>query len=67
MPLIYKKERGLRMNLGFGEIALIVFVALLFLGPSKLPEQGKAVGISLKEFKEAAQGITEDEKTEEKK
>ncbi|MEW4306157.1 twin-arginine translocase TatA/TatE family subunit [Rossellomorea marisflavi] len=55
------------MNLGFGEIALIVFVALLFLGPSKLPEQGKAVGISLKEFKEAAQGITEDEKTEEKK
>ncbi|MBV6684941.1 twin-arginine translocase TatA/TatE family subunit [Rossellomorea sp. RS05] len=55
------------MNLGFGEIALIVFVALLFFGPSKLPELGKAVGVTLKEFKKAAQGIMEDEKTEEKK
>lgn len=29
------------MNLGFGEIALIVFVALLLFGPKKLPELGK--------------------------
>ncbi len=67
MPLIYMKERGLSMNLGFGEIALIVFVGLLFFGPSKLPELGKAVGVTLKEFKKATQGIMEDEKTEEKK
>lgn len=49
------------MNLGFGEIAIILFVALLFFGPSKLPELGKAAGATLKEFKKAVSGIMEDE------
>ncbi|WP_044337071.1 twin-arginine translocase TatA/TatE family subunit [Rossellomorea aquimaris] len=49
------------MNLGFGEIAIILFVALLFFGPSKLPELGKAAGASLKEFKQAVSGLMEDE------
>ena len=49
------------MNLGFGEIAIILFVALLFFGPSKLPELGKAAGASLKEFKKAVSGIMEEE------
>lgn len=49
------------MNLGFGEIAIILFVALLFFGPSKLPELGKAAGVSLREFKQAVSGLMEDE------
>ncbi|MGG3192509.1 twin-arginine translocase TatA/TatE family subunit [Priestia aryabhattai] len=49
------------MNLGFGEIALIVFVALLLFGPKKLPELGKAAGKTLKEFKNATKGIMEDD------
>jgi sec-independent protein translocase protein TatA len=49
------------MNLGFGEIALIVFVALLIFGPSKLPELGKAAGKTLREFKNATKGIMEDD------
>jgi sec-independent protein translocase protein TatA len=49
------------MNLGFGEIALIVFVALLLFGPKKLPELGKAAGTTLREFKKATKGILEDE------
>ncbi|MBM6616446.1 twin-arginine translocase TatA/TatE family subunit [Bacillus suaedaesalsae] len=49
------------MNLGFGEIALIVFVALLLFGPKKLPELGKAAGNTLREFKKATKGILEDE------
>ncbi|MGF3102906.1 twin-arginine translocase TatA/TatE family subunit [Rossellomorea sp. DUT-2] len=54
------------MNLGFGEIAIILFVALLFFGPSKLPELGKAAGVSLREFKQAVSGLMEDEDTKHK-
>lgn len=49
------------MNLGFGEIALIVFAALLIFGPKKLPELGKAAGTTLREFKRATRGILDDE------
>ncbi|WAA13864.1 twin-arginine translocase TatA/TatE family subunit [Fervidibacillus halotolerans] len=41
------------MKLGFGELAVILFVALLIFGPAKLPELGKAAGETLKEFKKA--------------
>jgi len=54
------------MNLGFGEIALIVFVALLLFGPKKLPELGKAAGKTLREFKDATRGIMDDDKHPEK-
>ncbi|MFI8687104.1 twin-arginine translocase TatA/TatE family subunit [Rossellomorea sp. NPDC077527] len=52
------------MNLGIGEIAIILFVALLFFGPSKLPELGKAAGTSLREFKKAVSGLMEEEEKE---
>ncbi len=48
------------MNLGFGEILLIVFVGLLIFGPSKLPQLGKAAGETLKEFKKATRDIMKD-------
>jgi len=48
------------MSLGFGEIALIVFLALLIFGPKKLPELGKAAGKTLREFKNATKGIIDD-------
>lgn len=49
------------MNLGFGEIMLIVFVALLLFGPKKLPELGKAAGKTLREFKHATKGLMDDD------
>ncbi|MFC3884645.1 twin-arginine translocase TatA/TatE family subunit [Bacillus songklensis] len=55
------------MNLGFGEVAIILFVALLLFGPKKLPELGKAAGKTLKEFKDATRGIMEDDNSAEKK
>ncbi|MFC4182132.1 twin-arginine translocase TatA/TatE family subunit [Saccharococcus thermophilus] len=55
------------MNIGFGEIALIVFFALLIFGPKKLPELGQAVGKTLREFKNAANGMIDDEKQKEQK
>ncbi|MBE3569113.1 MAG: twin-arginine translocase TatA/TatE family subunit [Bacillales bacterium] len=55
------------MNLGFGEIALIVIVALLIFGPAKLPQLGKAAGQTLHEFKKGMKGVLEDEEEEERK
>lgn len=49
------------MNLGFGEIALIVFIALLVFGPKKLPALGRAAGATLREFKNGTKGLLEDD------
>ncbi|HZG73581.1 MAG TPA: twin-arginine translocase TatA/TatE family subunit [Chondromyces sp.] len=54
------------MNLGFGEIAIIVIVALLLFGPSKLPQLGKAAGQTLHEFKRGMKGVMEDDNQEKK-
>lgn len=55
-------------QIGFPSLILILIVALLVFGPSKLPEIGKAAGSSLKEFKNATKGIMgDDEETEVKK
>ena len=42
------------MGLGFGEIALILFVVLLVFGTSRLPQLGDSLGKALKNFKKAA-------------
>ncbi|KEZ49551.1 MULTISPECIES: twin-arginine translocase TatA/TatE family subunit [Metabacillus] len=54
-------------NLGFGSLLLIVFAALLIFGPKKLPELGKAVGNSLREFKSATKGLADDDDEDKKK
>jgi len=53
-------------NLGFGELLLIIFFALLVFGPKKLPELGKAAGTTLREFKKATKGILDDDDAETK-
>ncbi|OMP67156.1 twin-arginine translocase TatA/TatE family subunit [Domibacillus epiphyticus] len=49
------------MNLGFGEVAIILIVALLIFGPSKLPQLGRAAGQTLHEFKRGMKNVMEDE------
>ncbi|QGQ48573.1 twin-arginine translocase TatA/TatE family subunit [Metabacillus sediminilitoris] len=53
--------------MGFGSLLLIAFVALLIFGPKKLPDLGKAVGSSLREFKTATKGLADDEDDDVKK
>ncbi len=48
-------------NIGLPGLILILIVALVIFGPSKLPEIGKAFGSSLKEFKNATKGIIDDD------
>lgn len=55
-------------NLSFGEIFIILVVALLIFGPSKLPQLGRAAGQTLREFKKGVRdAIDEEEKPQVKK
>ena len=49
------------MRLGFGEILVILALALLFFGPSKLPQLGASLGSAIKGFKKAVSGSDEPE------
>jgi sec-independent protein translocase protein TatA len=44
------------------EITLIVIVLLLLFGAKRLPEIGKSMGKSLREFKSATKGLADDVK-----
>lgn len=57
------------LNIGFPGLIMILIIALVIFGPSKLPEIGKSFGRSLREFKKATQGLVSDDEPakEEKK
>ena len=44
------------MNLGMGEIVLLIVLALVLFGPKRLPEMGRAAGKAIREFKSALNG-----------
>ncbi|MCG8401568.1 MAG: twin-arginine translocase TatA/TatE family subunit [Firmicutes bacterium] len=46
-------------GLGFPELLLILVIALVIFGPSKLPEVGQALGRGVKEFKKATDNVKE--------
>ena len=46
---------------GIGSLLIIAVIALLIFGPKKLPEIGKAFGSSLREFKNATKGLSDDD------
>lgn len=48
-------------NIGIPGLILIVMFALIIFGPKKLPELGRSMGKTLKEFKSATKGLTSDE------
>jgi sec-independent protein translocase protein TatA len=53
-------------NIGIPGLVLISIIALIIFGPSKLPQLGRAVGDTLREFRSSTKGIVEDI-TEDKK
>lgn len=48
-------------SIGIPGLILILIIALVIFGPSKLPEIGRAFGRTLTEFKTAAKDLTKDE------
>lgn len=48
-------------NIGIPGLILILVLALIIFGPKKLPELGRAVGQTLREFKKSTNGLIEDD------
>lgn len=48
-------------GLGVPELVLILIIGLVIFGPGKLPDVGKALGKSIREFKSANKGVTDAE------
>jgi Tat protein translocase TatB subunit len=47
-------------NIGFQELIIIAIIALLIVGPKKLPDLAKSLGKSFGELRRAADGLTDD-------
>jgi sec-independent protein translocase protein TatA len=43
------------------EVVLVLAIALIVLGPKKLPEAARSIGNGLREFKESVSGSGEDD------
>ena len=46
-------------NIGPGELILILIIAIVFIGPGRLPDVGAALGKSIREFRKASTDLTE--------
>ncbi|WP_144513737.1 twin-arginine translocase TatA/TatE family subunit [Bacillus sp. FJAT-22090] len=47
-------------NIGVPGLIIILIIALIVFGPSKLPQLGKAVGQTLREFKNSTKDIVDE-------
>ncbi|MFZ7942822.1 twin-arginine translocase TatA/TatE family subunit [Neobacillus sp. 19] len=53
-------------NIGVPGLIIVLVLALIIFGPKKLPELGRAVGQSLREFKQSTSGLLSEEEEPEK-
>jgi len=54
-------------NIGIPGLILVLVIALIIFGPSKLPEIGRAFGSTLREFKKSTRElVSDDDSTKEK-
>ncbi|KKI92468.1 hypothetical protein WQ54_08815 [Bacillus sp. SA1-12] len=55
-------------NIGIPGLILVLVIALIIFGPSKLPEIGRAFGSTLREFKKSTRElVSDDEQSSEEK
>jgi sec-independent protein translocase protein TatA len=52
-------QRHMPFNIGPGELILLLILALIIVGPGKLPDVGAAIGKSLREFRRAASDVND--------
>ncbi|MDP3730395.1 MAG: twin-arginine translocase TatA/TatE family subunit [Candidatus Omnitrophota bacterium] len=53
-------------GIGVQELLVILLICLLIFGAGKLPEIGKSIGKTIKEFKKSLKGIESDDAEEKK-
>ena len=51
-------------NIGPMELAIVLVIALLVLGPKRFPETGRSLGRGLREFKDSIKGGDEPKRAE---
>ena len=47
-------------GIGFSELLLILAIALIIFGPAKLPEIGRSLGKTIREFRDSSRAIRDD-------
>jgi sec-independent protein translocase protein TatA len=52
-------------NVGPLELVIVLVIALIILGPKRLPEVGKSIGKGMREFKDAISGSSNDDDDDE--
>ncbi|HXD57301.1 MAG TPA: twin-arginine translocase TatA/TatE family subunit [Thermoleophilaceae bacterium] len=52
-------------NVGPLELIVVLVIALIVLGPKRLPEVGRSVGKGMREFKEAISGENDEDEVRE--
>jgi sec-independent protein translocase protein TatA len=66
-PRSKERANAMPFNIGPMELVVVLVIALLVLGPKKLPEVGKSLGKGMREFKDSLSNISSDDEREESK
>ena len=54
-------------NIGPMELLVVGIIALIVLGPKRLPEVGRSLGKGMREFRDSLSGVTDEQEEEAKK
>jgi sec-independent protein translocase protein TatA len=54
-------------NIGPMELVVVLIIALVVLGPKKLPEVGRSLGKGMREFKDSISNVSADEERDDSK
>jgi sec-independent protein translocase protein TatA len=53
-------------NIGPTELIIVLVIALIVLGPKRLPEAGKSLGRGMREFKDSISGASDRDEDEQR-